>query len=200
MNLAILVGTKGRGSNMAAILRACRTGRIPACGSLVIAPNETSPAVAAARDMGADVAIIDPKATHFAEDMLAILDAEDIDLLCLAGFMQLLPERVVRRMEGRIINIHPALLPKYGGKGMYGMRVHQAVIDAGDGESGCTVHFVSENYDEGKILLQMRCPVCCEDTSETLAGRVLELEHECYVAAIKKWIHEHRYAGRNASL
>ena len=185
---------------MRALLGACKSGRIPATGALVIAPSQDIPAVSIAHDLNADVAIIHPTDSHSGEDLLAILDAEDIDLLCLAGYMRLLPDRVVRKLEGRILNIHPALLPKYGGKGMYGMRVHQAVIDAGDPESGCSVHYVTEKYDEGKVLLQRKCPVESDDTPETVAARVLALEHECYVEAVRKWIREHRYAGRNASL
>ncbi|MGI8924757.1 MAG: phosphoribosylglycinamide formyltransferase [Fimbriimonadales bacterium] len=200
MNLAVLVGSKGRGSNMRALLTACKSGRIPAAGALVIAPSEEIPAVGIAHALNADVALIHPADSHFGEDLLAILDAENIDLLCLAGYMRLLPDRVVRNLEGRILNIHPALLPKYGGKGMYGMRVHQAVIDAGDRESGCSVHYVTEKYDEGDVLLQKKCPVEPEDTADTLAARVLAIEHQCYVEAVRKWIREHRYAGRNASL
>jgi formyltetrahydrofolate-dependent phosphoribosylglycinamide formyltransferase len=172
---------------MQAILKACRTGRIPAKGALVIAPSFSAPAVEKAREMGAEVAIVNPDDEHFGEELLALLDAEQIDLLCLAGYMKLLPQSVVKHMDKRIINIHPALLPKYGGKGMYGARVHQAVLDAGDRESGCTVHYVTENYDEGEILLQVRCPVEPDDSAETLAARILLLEHECYVEAIRLW-------------
>ncbi|MBA3725262.1 MAG: phosphoribosylglycinamide formyltransferase [Armatimonadetes bacterium] len=185
---------------MTALLNACKSGRISASGSLVIAPSENIPAVGNAHDLRADIAIIHPSDPHFGEDLLAILDAERIDLLCLAGYMRLLPKDVVRDFEGRILNIHPALLPKYGGKGMYGMRVHQAVIDAGEKESGCSVHYLTEKYDEGEVLLQMKCPVHPDDTAETLAARVLELEHECYIGAVRKWIRQHIYAGRNASL
>ena len=185
---------------MKAILSACRSGHIHAKGALVIAPSQDVPAIAAAIELGAEVAILNPEDPHFGEDLLAILAAEKIDLLCLAGYMRLLPKKVVKALENRILNIHPALLPKYGGKGMYGPRVHEAVIAAGDKESGCTVHYVNENYDEGDILLQLKCKVKEEDTPETLAARVLELEHEAYVDAIRQWLREQRYAGRNASL
>ncbi|MCW5946454.1 MAG: phosphoribosylglycinamide formyltransferase [Fimbriimonadales bacterium] len=200
MRLAIMVGAKGRGSNMQAILRACKSGRLDAECGVVIAPREDVPAVSIAREMGAEVAVISPDESHYAEALLDILELERVDLLCLAGLTRLLPVEVVRAMPGRILNIHPALLPRHGGKGMYGLRVHQAVLDAGDKVSGCTVHYVTEEYDEGDILLQMTCPVEEDDTAETLAARVLELEHECYVKAIQMWI-AHRYGiGRNASL
>ncbi len=177
---------------MKAILEACQTGRLPAEPALVIAPKEDIPAVEIAREKNAEVAILNPSDPHFAQELLCLLQAERVDLLCLAGFLRLLPEEVVRAMPNRILNIHPALLPKFGGKGMYGMRVHEAVIQAGEKESGCTVHYVNERYDEGEILLQKKCPVLPGDTPETLAERILPLEHECYVEAIKLWIQKHR--------
>ncbi|MCL6624588.1 MAG: phosphoribosylglycinamide formyltransferase, partial [Fimbriimonadales bacterium] len=180
MRIAILVGSKGRGSNMKAILDACKTGRLLAEPALVIAPKEDIPAVQIAREEGVEVAILNPSHPLFAQELLCLLQAERVDLLCLAGFMRLLPEEVVKAMPNRILNIHPALLPKFGGKGMYGMHVHEAVIKAGEKESGCTVHYVNERYDEGKILLQKKCPVLPDDTPESLAARILPLEHECY--------------------
>ncbi|MER3414441.1 MAG: phosphoribosylglycinamide formyltransferase [Armatimonadota bacterium] len=196
--LAVLVGTKGRGSNMEAIVRACKDGRLPMEVVCVIAPSSNAPALYRARFLGAPVRVIESKGDRFANDLLAVLEAERVDLLCLAGFMRLLPEQVVRALPSRILNIHPALLPKFGGKGMYGMRVHEAVIASGDRESGATVHFVNERYDEGSILLQKRVPVEEGDTPETLAARVLLVEHETYVEAIRLWWE--RYGdGRNAS-
>lgn len=100
-----------------------------------------------------------------------------VDLIVLAGFLRLVPATMVKAFPGRIANIHPALLPKYGGKGMYGQRVHEAVIAAGERESGITIHLVNEHYDEGEHLLQARCPVLSEDTPETLAQRIHTLEH-----------------------
>lgn len=192
MRIAILVGTKGRGSNMLSLLEACESGHIPADFALVIAPSESSPAVSAARERRARVAIIDGEDFH--ERLLQLLRDEKVDLLCLAGYMKLLPSEIVRAMHKRILNIHPALLPKYGGKGMYGMKVHEAVIAAGEKESGCTVHYVDEEYDEGDILLQMKTAVLSNDTAESLAARVLELEHKCYVEAVRLWMEQHSAA------
>ena len=104
--------------------------------------------------------------------------------------MKKLPIEVLHRYPGRVLNIHPSLLPKFGGKGMYGHHVHEAVIAAHEPESGCTVHVVTENYDEGPIVLQLRCPVESGDSPDTLAARVLELEHRAYPLAIKKVINE----------
>jgi len=196
--LAVLVGTKGRGSNMEAIVRGCLEGRLPMEVACVIAPSREAPALERARSLNAPVRVIESEGKQFAEELLAVLKQERVGLLCLAGYMRLLPPEVVRAMPNRILNVHPALLPKFGGKGMYGMKVHEAVIASGDRESGATVHFVNERYDEGSILLQKRVPVEEGDTPESLAARVLPVEHETYVEAIRLWWE--RYGdGRNAS-
>jgi formyltetrahydrofolate-dependent phosphoribosylglycinamide formyltransferase len=169
---------------MRAVIEACQSGKLDAEVACVIAPREDAPAVGAARQLRVDVVV----PIELNQDLLWILHNRNIDLVCLAGYMRLIPQDVVRAYKGRMLNIHPALLPKYGGKGMWGPAVHQAVIDAGERESGCTVHFVSEKYDEGEILLQQKCKVEPDDSAESLAARVLQLEHECYVQAIRRWI------------
>ena len=110
--------------------------------------------------------------------------AQRIDLVVLAGFMRLIPAHFVQAFPRRIINIHPALLPKYGGKGMFGHHVHEAVIAAGEKESGITIHYVNERYDEGEHLLQVKCRVFPEDTPYSLATRIHELEHANYPAVV----------------
>jgi len=100
--------------------------------------------------------------------------------------MKRVPKEVVRRYPNRILNIHPALLPKFGGEGMYGMNVHRAVIEAKEKESGATVHFVTENYDEGKIIIQGKVSVAPDETSESLAAKVLEVEHRIYIEALAR--------------
>jgi phosphoribosylglycinamide formyltransferase-1 len=109
-----------------------------------------------------------------------------VDFIALAGYMKRVPARVVAAFRGRIINIHPALLPRFGGSGMYGTRVHAAVLASGDTVSGATVHFVDEEYDHGEIILQERVPVLKTDTPETLAARVLAAEHEIYPEALRR--------------
>ncbi len=148
----------------------------------VIAPKPDSPALLAAQEAGLPTAVV-PYGETFAEDLERVLD--DTDWICLAGFMRLLPGNIVHRWKGRILNIHPALLPKFGGKGMYGHHVHEAVLAAGETESGCSVHFVTEEYDEGATFMQARCPVLPDDTAESLATRVLALEHATYYKALK---------------
>jgi phosphoribosylglycinamide formyltransferase 1 len=114
------------------------------------------------------------------------LKEENPTLIVLAGFLWLLPQNIIHNFPGRIINIHPALLPKYGGKGMYGSKVHEAVIAGGEKESGITIHYVNEKYDEGDIIFQASCPVLPGDMPETLAQRIHELEHRHFPQVIEK--------------
>lgn len=116
------------------------------------------------------------------------LTGQRIDLIVLAGFLRLIPVAMVRAWPKRIVNIHPALLPRHGGKGMYGRRVHEAVIAAGEKESGITIHFVNERYDEGEHLLQVKCPVMPDDTPDTLAARIHGSEHEHYPRIIEQLV------------
>lgn len=178
--VAILVGRRGRGSNMEALVRAMQAGQVGAEPLRVISTSPDSPALARARDLGVEAIATD--------DLAGAL--EGADWLCLAGYLSLLPREVIDKLHGRILNIHPALLPKFGGKGMYGHRVHEAVIAAKEPESGCTVHWVTPVYDEGGIILQARCPVLPDDTHETLAARVLKLEHVAYPEALAKVIRD----------
>jgi phosphoribosylglycinamide formyltransferase-1 len=116
------------------------------------------------------------------------LKKRNIDLIVLAGFLWLIPVNLIQNF--RIINIHPALLPKYGGKGMYGMRVHQAVIDNNDTESGISIHFVNEKYDEGKIIFQAKCPVSISDSPDDVALKVHELEYKFFPEVIEKVLND----------
>jgi len=113
------------------------------------------------------------------ENILALLEQQKIDCIVLAGFLLKVPQSIIDAYPQKIINIHPALLPKYGGKGMYGMRVHQAVAEAGEKESGITIHYVNNRYDEGNIIFQAKCPVLPSDTPEMIAEKIhlLEFEH-----------------------
>lgn len=115
-----------------------------------------------------------------------ILEKDGVELVVLAGYLSILTKELLDRFPGRVINIHPALLPKFGGKGFYGLNVHKAVLDAGEKESGATVHFVNEGVDEGEIIMQVKVPVMEDDTPESLQARVLEKEHELLPAAILK--------------
>ncbi|MFZ1333558.1 MAG: phosphoribosylglycinamide formyltransferase [Flavobacteriales bacterium] len=116
------------------------------------------------------------------------LQGQRIDLIILAGFLRLIPKEIVAAFPDRIVNIHPSLLPEYGGKGMYGEHVHRAVIASGEEESGITIHLVNEQYDQGKHLLQIRCSVLPSDTPETLAERIHRLEHEHYPKIVEVYL------------
>ena len=119
-----------------------------------------------------------------------ILKEHQIDFIVLAGFLWLIPENLIGLYPNRIINIHPALLPSYGGRGMYGAKVHQAVITAGEKESGITIHHVNSSYDEGAVIFQVKCPVQKNDTAETLQQRVQTLEYKYFPVIIEKTIRE----------
>ena len=156
----------------------------------VIGSKADAPAIQAARELGLKTTIVE-FGDNFEQEMAKALEGSD--WICLAGFLRLLPESIVNKWDHRILNIHPALLPKFGGKGMYGIHVHEAVIAAGEAESGCTVHYVTKNYDEGDVIRQERCSVLPDDTPEALAARVLALEHRTYFATLKEVAHRSRY-------
>ena len=177
-----------RGSNMQAIVDACRSGRLAAVPAVVVSNNPGSGALERARAEGIPAYCINGK-SHPGQDDQAIaaaLSQHGVNLVILAGYMRQVGPRLLETFRGRIINIHPALLPDFGGKGMYGMFVHQAVIAAGVRETGVTIHVVDEHYDTGPILAQLPIPVEPGDTPETLAARVLAHEHEFYVRTLQR--------------
>jgi formyltetrahydrofolate-dependent phosphoribosylglycinamide formyltransferase len=177
----VAVAVSGRGSNLEALLRALGP-EAPARVVLVLSSRPDAPALerAAAREIPS-VTLRDPSDS---QEWLGALERHAVDLVVLAGYLRLVPSDVIARFRGRIINIHPALLPSFGGKGMYGRRVHEAVLASGARESGATVHLVDEVYDRGAILGQARVPVFPGDDPERLAARVLEVEHRLLPAAV----------------
>ncbi len=126
------------------------------------------------------------------DSLLELLKSHQIDYIILAGFMSLIPSKLIQAFPDRILNIHPALLPNYGGKGMYGHHVHKAVISNNETESGISIHYVNENYDEGRIILQAHCPVFENDTADQLANRIHKLEHRYYPQCIEQVICDHK--------
>ena len=189
INIAVMVSGHGRGSNMQAIIDACREGRINGKVVVVIGTKADAPAMERARSQGVPAVEVSPKNfssdAEYASRLLEVLAEYKVDLVCLAGYMRILPSEVVSAYRWRVMNIHPALIPMFCGKGMYGERVHQAALDYGVKVSGCTVHFVDEEYDTGPIIIQKCVPVEEGDTSETLAARVLAQEHKAYPEAIQ---------------
>jgi len=151
---------------------------------VVVASNRAdSPALIRAATASIDIADFD--AADDGAQLLALLRQFRVDLVVLAGYLKRIPSKVIREYAGRIINIHPALLPAFGGEGMYGARVHEAVIASGAKETGVTVHLVDDDYDRGPIVAQWRVPVEKSDTAESLAARVLNVEHIVYPRTIE---------------
>lgn len=178
------------GSNMQAILDACAQKTIAATPSLLVCNNLGAKALDRAQKAGMPAEVLNGK-THpdFAQLDQAIfqsLQDAGVELVILAGYMKKIGPRVLEGYRNRILNIHPSLLPKFGGQGMFGMNVHRAVLEARESESGATVHLIDEVYDQGPILHQARVPVLPEDTPESLQARVLEQEHQLYPATIAK--------------
>lgn len=139
-----------------------------------------------AKNMHIETTVFNREDFYRSTRVLDELNSDRPDLIVLAGFLWLIPAAILNRFRDRIINIHPALLPKYGGKGMYGEHVHKAVINSGDAESGITIHYVNEHYDEGTIIFQARCSVLPDDTPETLASRIHALEYRHYPEVIDR--------------
>ena len=178
------------GSNMQAIIDACRDGRLTADPAVVIANNSGSNALARARHEGIPAYHLSSKTHPEPEDLdaaiLDVLQRHEVDLVILAGYMRLLGARTLAAYRDRVLNIHPALLPRFGGKGLYGPAVHEAVLAAGDRVTGATVHVVDERFDSGPILAQVPVPVEDGDTVELLAARVLAQEHLLFVETLQR--------------
>ena len=185
----IAVFVSGGGSNFKAIHHQIIQGNILGKIVMVFSNNPNCGAIKFAEENSIPIFIINaaryPNAHTRDEFLLETCLKAEIDLICLAGFMKMLPQNIVKQYEYRILNIHPGLLPEFGGKGFYGTRVHEAVINTGKRESGATVHFVDEIYDHGPIILQKKVEVMETDTPESLAERVLKLEHELFPEVVK---------------
>jgi phosphoribosylglycinamide formyltransferase-1 len=186
--LRIGVLASHEGTTLQAILDACAAQEIAACVVTVISNNGGSGALRRAREAGAEAVHLsgkthpDPAALDAA--IIDALTARGVDVVMLAGYMKKLGPALLERYRGRILNTHPALLPKFGGHGMYGMHVHEAVLRAGETESGPSVHLVDAEYDTGRVLAQAQVPVEADDTPETLAARVQERERRLVVAVL----------------
>ena len=194
----IMALVSGGGTNLQALLDAQKNGAFGSGDSggkivLVVSDNPKAYALERAKAAGVSVAVEEPdkritrdeRRQELSDRILRLAETYHIDLIVLAGFLSILKGEIVRRYSGRIINLHPSLLPKFGGDGMYGGRVHRAVLDAGEKESGCTMHLVDTGVDTGPILLQRKVPVLSGDTPDTLAERIHAEEHIAIVEAVK---------------
>jgi phosphoribosylglycinamide formyltransferase-1 len=164
------------GSNVTIALIACNN---PAAGVFKRAKKSNIPSL-----------LIDRESLYKSKLTLQRLLEEKIDLIVCAGFLWKIPDAILHAFPDKVINIHPALLPKYGGKGMYGMKVHKAVIDAGEKTSGITIHYLNENYDEGKIIFQSKCEINEDDTAEILAQKIQALEHEHFPKVVEQIVNK----------
>jgi len=187
LNLAVL--TSGGGTNLQAVIDAIEKGELSAEIKIVISNNSKAFALERARKHNIQALHLSHKqfttSEEFDEKLLSVLKEKQIDMILLAGYMKILSPTIIRAYRNRILNIHPALLPHFGGPGMYGIHVHEAVIKSGVKISGVTVHIVDEVYDHGAIVMQKAVEVKDDDTPETLAERVLKVEHQTYKEAIQ---------------
>jgi phosphoribosylglycinamide formyltransferase-1 len=177
------------GSNMQAIIEACKSGRLDANPCVVISNNSNSMALQRAKNEGIPhyhISVLAHPGPQEDEEILRVLRHHGVDTVILAGYMKRLGSVSLRAYRGRILNIHPALLPKFGGKDMYGKRVHEAVLAAGEKVTGVTIHIVDEHYDTGPIIAQCQVPVLENDTADLLAERVLKHEHVLFAETLQK--------------
>jgi phosphoribosylglycinamide formyltransferase-1 len=187
--LRLAVFISGGGSNLQALIEACHAPDFPARITLVFSNKAEAYGLERAKAAGIPTEVLSHKDFASREDydraILKILARYEVDLICLAGFMRIITPVLIRPWEGKIINTHPALLPRHGGEGMFGHHVHEAVLESGDAESGPSIHFVTAEVDRGPVILQARVPVLPGDTADTLAARVLAEEHKAYPEAVK---------------
>lgn len=185
--IGVAVFVSGRGSNLEAILNSPKLKKLVIVKA-VISDNAECPAFEYAKKNSIDTYNVGKQENfiHYS-DLAEFLKSLDIGLIVLAGFLKMIPETVIKNFNNRIINIHPALLPSFGGKGMYGMNVHKAVYNSGAKVSGATVHFIDEAYDEGKIIAQKKVDISDVKFPEQIAERVLKIEHELLPFVIEKF-------------
>jgi len=184
----IAIFASGSGTNAEAIMKHFQH-HATAGVVLLLSNNPEAYALERAKKFNVPTKVFDKKQWRESEVVLAWLKEKQVTHVVLAGFLWLIPSYLIKAYPTQIINIHPSLLPKHGGKGMYGMKVHEAVRAASDTESGITIHAVNEHYDEGEIILQAKCLIDPKDTAEDIANKVHKLEYEFYPKAIERWIH-----------
>lgn len=190
MSVGVAVFASGSGTNLQALLDHFADGRRGAHVALVLSDRSDAAALDRAAEAGVAgrvIAVAGRAEEEVAAEMLRALEEAGVGIIALAGYLRLVPAAVVRRYAGRMVNVHPALLPAFGGKGMYGAHVHRAVLAAGAAVTGVTVHLVDERYDEGRILAQWPVPVRPGDSPSVLGARVLRAEHALYPAAVE-WL------------
>ena len=190
--VAVLVS--GGGSNLQSIIDSTKTGILKGLAKVVLVISNNPNAYALERAKKENIKTLCVERKNYADEfsfnaeILKNIEESKADIICLAGYMRIVGANIIEKYPNKILNIHPALLPKYGGKGMYGHHVHEAVVKAKEKKSGATVHIADENYDTGRIVVQQEVDVYDDDTPQDVAKRVLEVEHKIYPLAIKKLI------------
>lgn len=185
MKKNIAIFASGSGSNAENIIRYFRNND-SICVSLVLSNKSDAYVLERAHRLGVSCNVFPKEDWIAGDEVLAVLQEYRIDFIVLAGFLVRVPDLILHAYPNKIINIHPALLPKFGGKGMYGSRVHEAVVAAGEKESGITIHYINERYDEGNTIFQATCPVLPGDTPEDVAEKVHALEYKHFPLIIEK--------------
>ncbi len=203
--LKLAVFASGRGSNFQSILDAVDRGELELDVVLCLSDRRTAGALERAERHRVPTVVISPvdyeTEETYANAMAEALDRHDVNFIALAGYLKKIPPRIIRAYRQRIINVHPALLPAFGGQGMYGRRVHEAVVEYGVHWTGATVHVVEEDYDTGPVVLQEPVPVLPDDTPEDVAARVLRVEHRLYPAALRLFVKDRiRFEGRRVRI
>ncbi len=192
----LVVFASGSGTNFQSLIDAIVKGELSAKINGLITDKPNIGSIQRATDHDIPYKVIVPSSfeheSDFAEALLEQLKTWNTDLIILAGYLKKIPSKVIEKYENRILNIHPSLLPKYGGKGFYGLNVHKAVIEDQEPVSGCTVHLVNEEFDKGPILAQTEVPVHPDDTPESLGARILKQEHKLFPATIEDYINKLR--------
>ncbi|MBO7338054.1 MAG: phosphoribosylglycinamide formyltransferase [Paludibacteraceae bacterium] len=190
MSINIAIWASGNGSNAENIMNYFKDKKDLVNISIVMCNNKDAFVLKRAEKFNTPTFVFTYKELNNSDVVDKKLDELNIDFIVLSGFMLKVPDRIISRYANKIVNIHPALLPKFGGKGMYGDHVHEAVIAAGEKESGITVHYANEHYDEGSTIFQAKCPVLPDDTPDTLAQRVHSLEYAHYPEVIEQVLRE----------
>ena len=189
MKKNIVIFASGSGSNAENIIRYFQKNDSVQV-SLVLSNKSDAYVLERAHRLGVPCNVFPKEDWIAGDEILAILQEYRIDFIVLAGFLVRVPDLLLHAYPDKIINIHPALLPKFGGKGMYGDKVHQAVVAAGEKETGITIHYLNEHFDEGEVIVQYRCPVLPQDTAEDVAKKVHALEYEYYPQVIERLLSE----------
>jgi phosphoribosylglycinamide formyltransferase 1 len=186
-NIAIFAS--GSGTNAEKLIQFFRTspfGRV----RIVLTNRPDAGVISKAQSLEVESVVFTRDQFYGSDEVMNLLIERHIDFVVLAGFLWLVPESILKHFESKIVNVHPALLPKFGGKGMFGIHVHNAVIDAGEKESGITIHYLNREYDEGDIIFQARCRVDKDESPKTLSGKIHKLEYEHFPVVVEKLLKE----------